>query len=134
MVQPVQSCLYEIFDQNIMQFNAYSLFEIFRSNDYTVELILSILKMFKKRQNISTEIVFLNNFLSKYNRVQSIQSSKKVLERRQYVSPNIFLFKSLQQKTISFNPCSFLRNSSPKDNTAHPTLSFWKILSKRQYG
>ena len=61
-----------------MQFNAYSLFEIFLSKEYTVEPILSILKIFEETPNISTDIVFLNKFLSKYNRVKTIQSSKNV--------------------------------------------------------
>ena len=61
-----------------MQFNAYSLFEIFLSKEYTIEPILSILKIFEETPNISTDIVFLNKFLSKYNRVKTIQSSKNV--------------------------------------------------------
>ena len=65
-----------------MQFNAYSLFEIFLSKEYTVEPILSILKIFEETPNISTDIVFLNKFLSKYNRVKTIQSSKNVPNER----------------------------------------------------
>ena len=65
-----------------MQFNAYSLFEIFLSKEYTVEPILSILKIFEETPNISTNIVFLNKFLSKYNRVKTIQSSKNVPNER----------------------------------------------------
>ena len=41
-----------------MQFNVYSLFENFRSKDYTVEATLSFLKILKKRQSGSTGIVF----------------------------------------------------------------------------
>ena len=65
-----------------MQFNAYSLFEIFLSKEHTVETILSILKIFEETPNISTDIVFLNKFLSKYNRVKTIQSSKNVPNER----------------------------------------------------
>ena len=65
-----------------MQFNASSLFEIFLSKEYTVEPVLSILKIFEETPNISTDIVFLNKFLSKYNRVKTIQSAKNVPNER----------------------------------------------------
>ena len=55
-----------------MQFNAHSVFKIFRSKDYTVEPILSFLEILRKRQNILFDIVFLKLFLSKYNRVEFI--------------------------------------------------------------
>ena len=70
-----------------MQFNAYSLFEKFSSMDYTFEPILSFLKVWKKRQYGSTDIVFLQNFDLKIIRFNPESLQRKFWKKENTVQP-----------------------------------------------
>ena len=62
---------------------------------------------------------------------------KKVLIKRWYhLTQAVFseISEMSDQKTIRFNPYCLLRKFQSKDNTVQPILSFWKSLTKRQYG
>ena len=70
-----------------MQFNAYSLFEKFSSMDYAFEPILSFLKVLKKRQYGSTNIVFLQNFDLKIIRFNPESLQRKFWKKENTVQP-----------------------------------------------
>ena len=82
--------------------------------------------------------------------VQTIFSSLKILNKRQYGSTHIVFLEGFVQNTIWFNPYCLLRQFSPKDNMVlpycllrkfsskgnmvKPILSFLQVMPRREYG
>ena len=73
-------------------------------------------------------------FWSKDCTDQPILSLLKILNKKQYGSPDIVFLQNFHQKIIQFNPYSFLKKFLPKDSTVQTMLSFNKISTKVQYG
>ena len=90
-------------------------------------------------ENFEPKTMLLNRYClltkhwSKDNMVQTTESSKKVLNGKEYSSTHTFVLKNFGQETIWFNPFTHLRKFWPKDNMVQPILPFKKIFTKRQY-
>ena len=67
--------------------------------DYTDQSILAWLKILNKRQQDSTDIVFLQNFDQEIIFFKP-ESSKKVLSEKENSSTHTFFLKSFDQETI----------------------------------
>ena len=63
-------------------------------------------------------------FLSKDYSDQPILSLLKILNKRQYGSPDFVFLQNFDQKIIQFKPYSLIRKFLPKYIMVQPTLSF----------
>ena len=61
--------------------------------------------------------------------VETTESSKKVLNEKEYSSSHTLFLKNFDQKAIWFNRYSLLRIFCQKETMPQPILSFKKILT-----